>query len=226
MARKTLQSLREKAAAVDRILAETYPDAGCALDFMDPLQCLVSTILSAQTTDKSVNLVTPALFKAFPTVAAFAKATPEQIEPYIRSLGLFRGKAKNIVAAAQKLQQEFASVVPDTIDQLITLPGVGRKTANCVVLNAYGKPGIMCDTHFCRVTRRIGFHKLDDPTKIEFAMAKLLPPERWGDFSHRTIIHGRERCHARKPDCDHCPIGHAGRCDYFARPKLAPAGKK
>lgn len=208
MAKPSLKSLKAKAAAVDDAFAAAYPDAGCALEFMDPLQCLVSTILSAQTTDKSVNKVTPALFKKFPSVNAFAKAAPEEIEPFIRTLGLFRAKAKNIVGTAQMLRDVFGGVVPDTIEELVKLPGVGRKTANCVILNAYGKPGIMTDTHFCRVTRRIGFHDLEDPEKIEYAMGKLLPPERWGDFSHRTIIHGRECCHARKPACEKCPIAH------------------
>lgn len=206
MAKPSQKSLKAKALAVDEAFAAAYPDAGCALYFMDPLQCLVSTMLSAQTTDKSVNLVTPALFARFPTVEAFANAKPEDIEPFIRSLGLFRAKAKNIVLTAQMLRDTFGGVVPDTIEELVELPGVGRKTANCVILNAYGKPGIMTDTHFCRVTKRIGFHNLEDPTKIEFAMGKLLPPERWGDFSHRTIIHGRECCHARKPDCPNCPV--------------------
>ncbi len=200
------KSLKAKAAAVDQAFAQAYPDAGCALEFENPLECLVSTILSAQTTDKAVNTVTPDLFAKFPDVDAFARAEPEQIEPYIKRLGLFRNKAKNIVAAAREIVARFAGRVPDSIEELITLPGVGRKTANCVVLNAYGKPGIMCDTHFCRITRRIGLHDLEDPDKIEFAIAKLLPPERWGDFSHRGIIHGRVRCHARNPECDGCPV--------------------
>ncbi|MCC8189439.1 MAG: endonuclease III [Planctomycetes bacterium] len=207
MARKTTRkALAAQAEAIAAGLAEAYPDAGCALTFADPLGCLISTILSAQTTDKSVNAVTPALFQRFPTVAALAAATPEEVEPFIRSLGLFRAKAKNIVATAVKLRDEFGGVVPDTIEELVTLPGVGRKTANCVVLNAYGKPGIMCDTHFCRLTRRFGLHDLTDPGKIEQQIASLLPPEQWGDFSHRTIVHGREVCHARKPACATCPI--------------------
>lgn len=206
MAKPTLKALKAKAEAVDAALAKAYPDAGCELAFMDPLQCLVSTILSAQTTDKAVNKTTPALFKKFPSVDAFAKAEPEALEPYIRTLGLFRAKAKNIVGAARMLRDEYGGVVPDAIEELVKLPGVGRKTANCVVLNAYGKPGIMVDTHFGRIARRLGFHNLEDPVKIEFAMGKLLPPEKWGDFSHRIIIHGRVCCYARKPDCPHCPI--------------------
>lgn len=200
------KALKTKARAIDKALARAYPDAGCALEFMNPLECLVSTILSAQTTDKAVNALTPELFRMFPDVDAFADAEPEQIEPYIRKLGLFRAKAKNIVLAARKLRDEYGGIVPDSIDELIKLPGVGRKTANCVVLNAYGKPGIMCDTHFCRLTRRLGLHDLEDPDKIEFAIQELLPPERWGDFSHRMIVHGRECCHARKPNCPECPL--------------------
>lgn len=210
----TDNTLKTKARSVDKALAKAYPDAGCALDFMNPLECLVSTILSAQTTDKAVNSLTPELFAAYPDVETFARAEPADIEPYIRRLGLFRAKAKNIVATARALRDEYAGVVPDTIEELIKLPGVGRKTANCVVLNAYGKPGIMCDTHFCRITRRLGFHALEDPVKIEFAMGALLPPERWGDFSHRVIIHGREVCHARKPECEICPLRKF--CDFYS----------
>ncbi len=206
--------LKKKAGNVDRALAKAYPDAGCALIFMNPLECLVSTILSAQTTDKAVNALTPALFKAFPDVDAFAAADPADIEPHIKKLGLFRAKAKNIAAAARMLRDDFGGIVPDTMEELIKLPGVGRKTANCVVLNAYGKPGIMCDTHFCRITRRLGFHDSEDPEKIELVMAGLLPPKRWGDFSHRVIIHGREICHARKPACGPCPLRKF--CDFYA----------
>ena len=211
----TDNALKSKAKAVDKALAKAYPDAGCALEFMNPLECLVSTILSAQTTDKAVNSLTPELFRAFPNVDAFATAEPETVEPYIRRLGLFRAKAKNIVAAAKAVRDVFGGRVPDTIEELVTLPGVGRKTANCVVLNAYGKPGIMCDTHFCRITRRLGFHDVEDPVKIEHIMGELLPPKSWGDFSHRVIIHGRECCHARKPECAACPL--AKHCDFFSQ---------
>ena len=208
----TQKKLKAKAARIDQALALAYPEAGCALEFENPLECLVSTILSAQTTDKKVNTVTPALFRTFPDVQSFSQATTAQIEPLIRTLGLFRAKAKNIIAAAIMLRDEFGGAVPSTIEELLRLPGVGRKTANCVVLNAFGKPGIMCDTHFCRVTRRLGLHELEDPDKIEFAIAALLPPERWGDFSHRMIIHGRECCHARTPACQSCPLLRD--CDY------------
>lgn len=202
-----LKALKTRARAVDKALAAAYPGAECELHFQDPLQCLVSTMLSAQTTDKAVNAATPALFAAFPDIAAFARAEAEDLSPFVKRLGLWRAKAKNIVAAARLLRDVFASRVPDTMEELLTLPGVGRKTANCVLLNAYGKPGLMCDTHFCRITRRLGFHDLADPAKIEFAMAALLPPEKWGDFSHRVILHGRRRCAARKPNCAECPLG-------------------
>lgn len=207
-------ALKTKARSVDKALEKAYPDAGCALEFMNPLECLISTILSAQTTDKAVNSLTPELFKAFPDVDAFARAEAADIEPYIRRLGLFRAKAKNIALTARALRDEHGGVVPDTIEELVKLPGVGRKTANCVILNAYGKPGIMCDTHFCRITRRLGFHDLEDPTKIEYIMGELLPPKRWGDFSHRVIVHGREVCHARKPNCEVCPLRKF--CDFYS----------
>ena len=205
--------LKRKAQALDRILASAYPDAGCALDFEDPLQCLVSTILSAQCTDRKVNAVTPALFRKYPDINAFAQANPLAIEPFIRSLGLFRHKAKNIVAAARDIRDRHRGKVPDCLEELVKLPGVGRKTANCVILNAYGQPGLMCDTHFCRITRRYGLHDLEDPDKIEAVLAALLPPERWGDFSHRVIHHGRQVCRARRPACGQCPAakGCAGR---------------
>ncbi|MDR1613202.1 MAG: endonuclease III [Planctomycetota bacterium] len=203
---ETLGALKARIAGIGKRLASAYPDAGCALVFMDPWECLVSTILSAQSTDRKVNEAAPALFGRFPGVKAFAKAEPSDVEPFIKVLGLYRAKAKNIVGSARAILSAHGGVVPDTIDELVKLPGVGRKTANCVVLNAYGKPGIMCDTHFCRITKRLGLHDLDDPDKIEFAVARLLPPERWGDFSHRVIVHGRECCHSRRPECPRCPL--------------------
>ena len=199
------KSLKRGALALDRVLASAYPDAGCALDFEDPLQCLVSTILSAQCTDRKVNAAAPALFRKYPDADAFARAAPAEIEPFIRSLGLFRNKSKNIVAAAREIRDRHAGRVPDSLEELVRLPGVGRKTANCVILNAYGRPGLMCDTHFCRITRRYGFHELENPDRIEAVMAALLPPELWGGFSHRVIHHGRQVCRARNPACGDCP---------------------
>ena len=199
-------ALQIKAAAVDRAFARAYPDVNCALEFENPFECLVSTILSAQTTDSKVNSVTPALFAKYPDARALACAKPEEIEPLIRVVGLYRTKAKNLVGAAGIIQNVYGEVIPGTIEELVKLPGVGRKTANCVILNAYGRPGIMCDTHFCRITGRIGLHHLKDPDKIEIAIARLLPSRCWGAFSHRSIHHGRVRCHARQPDCPGCPV--------------------
>ncbi len=207
-----MPSLKAKALALANALAAAYPDARCELNFQSPLECLVSTMLSAQSTDKAVNTVTPELFKKFPSVIAFAETSPETVQPYIQKLGLFRNKAKNIVLACQAIRANFQGEVPQRMEDLLTLPGVGRKTANCVLLNAYGQPALMVDTHFMRTTSRLGLHKLGDPDKIELAVGKLLPKEYWGDFSHRLIIHGRRVCQARKPACGICPL--AGLCPY------------
>ncbi|MDR2391998.1 MAG: endonuclease III [Planctomycetota bacterium] len=196
---------RRLAGILDKALARAYPDVVCPLDFEDPFECLVATILSAQCTDRKVNEATPTLFRRFPGVDAFAEANPGEIEPLIRSLGLFRRKAADIAAAARLVRERYGGRVPDTIEELIELPGVGRKTANCVILNAYGKPGLMCDTHFCRVSRRFGLHDLADPDRIEATIAVLLPSSRWGVFSHRIIQHGRLVCQARNPSCETCP---------------------
>lgn len=211
--------LRRLAGIVDKALARAYPDVHCPLDFEEPFECLAATILSAQCTDRKVNEATPALFRRFPGVDAFAKAKPEEIEPFIRSLGLFRRKAAHIAAAARLVRERHGGRVPDTIEELIALPGVGRKTANCVILNAYGKPGLMCDTHFCRVSRRFGLHALADPDRIEAVVAELLPPDRWGVFSHRIIEHGRRVCSARNPACEVCPASRS--CRFHAGPDRA-----
>lgn len=197
---------RKLAAAVARALAKRYPEALCALAFDDPWECLASTVLSAQCTDKKVNEATPALFARFPGPAAFAAAEPSDVEPLIRSLGLFRAKARHLVDAARALLRDHGGAVPSDMDALTALTGVGRKTANCVRVNAFGLPGLMCDTHVCRVTRRLGLHDAEDPEKVEAALAAALPPAAWGDFSHRVILHGRAVCHARKPDCPRCPL--------------------
>jgi len=218
MPKSPAPALRRQALKIDRLLAKAYPDAGCSLDFEDPLQCLVSTILSAQCTDKKVNTVTPALFRRYPNARAFADAKQPELERMIRSIGLFRSKAGYIIHACRQIVADHAGAVPETMDELLRLPGVGRKTANCVLLNAYGQPGIMCDTHFCRVTRRLGLHDLEDPDKIEFAVGDLLPPARWGDFSHRIIHHGRQVCHARGPACERCSLLSACKFGLAAAP--------
>jgi len=208
---KPRQRMRKVVAA----LARAYPDAGCALEVRSPLEVLIATILSAQCTDKKVNQVLPQLFRRYPDIPAFAKARQSSLETIIRPIGLYHAKARNIIAAAKRMNQDFADKVPCELDDLVTLPGVGRKTANCVLVNAFGKPGIMCDTHCCRVSGRLGLHNETDPVKIEFILADLMPPRQWGAFSHRIIIHGRQVCKSRKPGCNLCSLGQW--CAYKTR---------
>lgn len=185
-------------------LKKEYPDAICSLQYTDPLQLLIATRLAAQCTDARVNMVTPELFKRFPTVDDFAKATAEEVAEYIKSCGLYKTKSRDIVEMAKTLRDKFGGVVPDNIDDLITLPGIGRKTANLIVGDIFGKPAVVVDTHFIRITRRLGLHNLKDQKKIEFELRKLLPPEESNDFCHRVVLHGRAVCDARKPKCDMC----------------------
>ena len=189
--------------AVDALKKE-YPDAICSLQYTDPLQLLIATRLAAQCTDARVNMVTPELFKRFPTVDDFAKATAEEVAEYIKSCGLYKTKSRDIVEMAKTLKEKFGGVVPDNIDDLITLPGIGRKTANLIVGDIFGKPAVVVDTHFIRITRRLGLHNLKDQKKIEFELRKLLPPEESNDFCHRVVLHGRAVCDARKPKCEVC----------------------
>ncbi len=212
---KSLRSRKLRTRKIIAALAKAYPEAECELTINSPIEVLIATILSAQCTDKMVNTVTPSLFRKYPTVTAYAQATPAAVEPMIRTLGLYRTKAKSIVNAARAIVDRHDGEVPDDLDQLVKLPGVGRKTANCVMVNAFGKPGIMCDTHCCRLVQRIGLTDQKDPEKIERALAELMPPEEWGLFSHRIIWHGRRLCHARKPDCDHCTLRQW--CDHGGR---------
>ena len=185
-------------------LKKEYPDAICSLQYTDPLQLLIATRLAAQCTDARVNMVTPELFKRFPTVDDFAKATAEEVAEYIKSCGLYKTKSRDIVEMAKTLKEKFGGAVPDNIDDLITLPGIGRKTANLIVGDIFGKPAVVVDTHFIRITRRLGLHNLKDQKKIEFELRKLLPPEESNDFCHRVVLHGRAVCDARKPKCDMC----------------------
>lgn len=185
-------------------LKKEYPDAICSLQYTDPLQLLIATRLAAQCTDARVNMVTPELFKRFPTVDDFAKATAEEVAEYIKSCGLYKTKSRDIVEMAKTLKDKFGGVVPDNIEDLITLPGIGRKTANLIVGDIFGKPAVVVDTHFIRITRRLGLHNLKDQKKIEFELRKLLPPEESNDFCHRVVLHGRAVCDARKPKCDMC----------------------
>ena len=191
-------------------LAGAYPENISALHFADPWECLAATILSAQCTDKKVNECTPALFAAWRGPKAMARAAPREIEPYIRSIGLYRAKARYLVASAQAVMARFGGVVPERLEDIASLPGAGRKTANCVLANAYGQPAIMVDTHCIRVTRRLGLHQLAAPDRIEGRLKALLPRRQWTPFSRRIIRHGRECCAARKPRCGACPL--AGDC--------------
>jgi endonuclease-3 len=206
---------RERARELIQILPEVYPGAHTELTFHNPLQLLIATILSAQCTDKRVNMVTPALFKRYRTAADYAKAPQSELEKAIQSTGFFRNKAKSIRAATAVIAEQYGGRVPDTMEDLNALPGVGRKTANVVLGNAFGKnEGIVVDTHVARVTQRLRLTRNSDPEKIESDLMKLLPPEKWTDFSHWLIWHGRRRCFARKPDCSQCEIF-----------RLCPSGK-
>ena len=189
---------------VRRTLAKLYPDAHCALDHDGPLQLLVATILSAQCTDARVNLVTPALFKRFQTVHDFANADLPELERYIQSTGFFRAKAKNIKACCAAIVERFGGEVPERLEDLVTLPGVGRKTANVVLGDCFDVPGITVDTHVGRLSRRMGFTVHEDPVKVEQDLMELVPRKDWTTFSHRMIFHGRQVCHARKPECSRC----------------------
>ncbi len=192
------------ALAAVQALKKEYPDAQCSLTYRTPLQLLIATRLSAQCTDARVNLVTPALFERFPDVDSFADAEVEEVAEYIKSCGLYKTKSRDIVAMAQMLRDDFGGEVPDTIEQLTTLPGVGRKTANLICGDVFGKPAIVVDTHCIRITTKLGLHKETDQKKIELALKKLLPPEESNDFCHRLVLHGRAVCTARSPKCADC----------------------
>ena len=188
------------------ILKKRYPGASVALQFGNPLELLIATILSAQCTDKRVNMITPVLFAKYKSAQDWAKAKLETIENDIRSAGFYHNKAVSIQGACRAIIEKFAGRVPDTMDELVTLPGVGRKTANCVLANAFGQPAIMCDTHVIRLSRRLQLSENSDPVKLEFDLAEIIPKKDWTIFSHSVILHGRNTCQARKPDCGNCAI--------------------
>lgn len=198
-------------------LKHEYPDAICSLDYPDPLQLLISVRLSAQCTDARVNLVTPALFSRFPTLEAFCEGTEEEIGELIHSCGFWRAKAKDILGACRMIKDEFGGKVPDNMEDLLKLPGVGRKTANLVCGDVFGKPAVVTDTHFIRLCNRMGFVDTKDPYKVEMAMVELLPPEKSNDFCHRTVLHGRAVCTARTARCEACCL--AGICPTAAGKK-------
>lgn len=195
---------KQRALKAIEALKKEYPDAICSLVYDDPLQLLIATRLAAQCTDARVNMVTPALFERFKTVDDFASAEVSEVEEYIKSCGLYKTKARDIVAMAKALKENFGGVVPDTIEQLVTLPGIGRKTANLVVGDIFHKSAVVVDTHCIRLTSRLGFHSIKDPVRIEKILREILPPEESNDFCHRLVLHGRAVCQARNPKCEIC----------------------
>ena len=200
-------------SAIIEELKKLYPDAVCSLDYRKDYELLFSVRLAAQCTDARVNLVTPALFERFPSLEAFAQATPEEVGEYVHSCGFWRAKAKDIVGSAQMLLSDFGGKVPDTMEDLLRLPGVGRKTANLILGDVYGKEGYVCDTHCIRITGRLGITDgSKDPLKVEQQLRKVIPPEESSDFCHRMVLHGRALCMARGPKCGECPMREL--CDY------------
>lgn len=199
----------ERARVVYNILEEVYPDAHCALNHRNAFELTVATILSAQCTDERVNMVTPALFEAFPDAETLAGARLEEVEELVRSTGFFRNKAKNLVGMAEAVAEEHGGEIPRSMEALVRLPGVGRKTANVVLGNAFGiDEGVVVDTHVKRLSKRLGFTRRTDPVKVEEDLVKLFPRGRWTMLSHLLIFHGRQVCPARRPRCSECPVAH------------------
>lgn len=203
---QTPLALKRRARRVHRALAERYPDAHSELDFTTPLELLVATILSAQSTDVGVNRVTPALFARYRTAADYAGADRPDLEHLVHATGFFRAKSDALIKLGAALEADHGGEVPRRLADLVKLPGVGRKTANVVLGNAYGVPGITVDTHFGRLVRRFGWTTQDDPVKVEHAVGALFPAKDWTMLSHRVIFHGRRTCHARRPACGACPV--------------------
>ncbi len=196
----------ERAKTIWPILKKRFPDAKIALKFRNPLELLIATVLSAQCTDERVNMVTKNLFKTYKSAKDWAKTDIGHIESDIRSTGFYHNKATNIKGACTAIAEKYGGKVPDTMEELLALPGVGRKTANVILGNAFGIPGIVCDTHVIRLSRRLGLSEYADPVKLEFDLAEIVPKKNWTLFSHLLIFHGRYICKARKPDCENCPI--------------------
>ena len=209
-----------RARRINRMLAETYPDAHCELDFTSPLELLVATILSAQTTDVRVNMVTPVVFAKYRTAADYAAADRAEMESLIQSTGFFRAKTNALIGLGQALVERYGGEVPGRLKDLVTLPGVGRKTANVVLGNAFGVPGITVDTHFGRLSRRFGWTSETDPDKVEAEVGALFPRRDWTMLSHRLIWHGRRICHSRRPACGACPL--AGMCPSYGEGETDP----
>ena len=206
MPRETMTARRARAAELLARLREEYPDARTELDYRTPFELLVATILSAQATDVSVNRASPALFERFPDAAALAAAEPAEVEPFIRTIGLYRTKAKNLVGTARALVERHGGEVPSGFEAMLALPGVGRKTANVVLSNAFGRPAIAVDTHVGRLARRLGLSRAEDPDRVEEDLMRLFPEEDWVFLHHALILHGRRVCAARRPACAGCPL--------------------
>lgn len=222
--RRPSRKLKNRAIKAADLLAEEFPGAFCALNFNSPLQLLVATILSAQCTDERVNQVTPELFRKFPAARDLAEAPPGALEEAIRSTGFFNNKAKAIRGAAETIVRDFGGEVPRTMEELLTLRGAARKTANVVRMHAHGLPGISVDTHFSRITQRLGLTEETNPEKIEYDIAAMLPPERWTKFADSVILHGRKTCNARSPKCSECRL--AAICPSAGLFEKAPAKPK
>ncbi len=218
---ETHLAMVRRARRIDRELAELYPDAHCELDFTSPFELLIATVLSAQTTDPRVNGVTPTLFARYPTPAALAAADPDDVEKIIQPTGFFRAKTASIIKLSTALVERFGGEVPGRLTDLVTLPGVGRKTANVVLGNAFGLPGITVDTHFGRLVRRWGLTTSTDPDTVEAEVGALFPKRDWTMLSHHVIWHGRRRCHARRPACGACPLDRL--CPAYGEGPTDPA---
>ena len=197
---------RERADLAVKRLEELYPDAICSLIYTDAFQLLIATRLSAQCTDKRVNMVTPALFAEFPDAVSMASAKLTRVEELIKTCGLYKTKAKDLIGIGKAITENYGGKVPDTIEELTKLPGVGRKTANLVCGDIFGKPAVVTDTHFIRICNRLGLVDTVNPLTVETQMRKLLPPDKSNDFCHRTVLFGRDVCTARKPDCENCVL--------------------
>lgn len=195
---------KQKALAAVEALEKKYPEAICSLEYSDPLQLLIATRLSAQCTDARVNLVTPALFEKYKSVEDFAAADIADVEKLVHSCGFFRAKARDIVNMCREIIERFDSKVPDNLDDLVSLPGVGRKTANLIMGDVYGKPAVVCDTHLIRITNLLGLVNTKDPKKVETELRKILPAEKSNDFCHRAVLHGRDTCVSGRPKCSEC----------------------
>ena len=206
--------MQEKVVRIIELLKESYPDPMCALEYEHDYQLLISVRLAAQCTDERVNMITPALFERFPSLDAFAEADVAEVEEYVHSCGFYRHKARDIVLACQMLRDQFGGKVPQTMEELLSIPGVGRKTANLLLGDLYAVPGsVVCDTHCIRISNKLGLAKGKEPEKVETQLRAILPPEESSDFCHRLVLHGRAVCNARKPRCEICTL--APWCDHY-----------